>query len=988
MTPPDATPGAEDARTRRRAARPKGRLLRKYAALLVLLVGGALVANGAIEIYYSYSENRAAAVAVQSEKVQGAAAIIEQFVKEIESQVGWTTHTTVLPGATGLDQRRFDFLRLLRQAPAVTEVSFLDAQGREQLKVSRLAMDVVGSNADFGRDPRFAEARASRRFISPIYFRKESEPYLTLSISGSGRSPGVTVAEVNLKFIWDVVTRLKVGKAGAAYVVDRTGLLIAHPDIGLVLRKTDLSALPHVRAALAPRAADAVGAVPASPLSRDRTGREVLTAHAPIVTLGWIVFVELPVSEAFEPVYDSMLRSGIVLVAGLLLAGLAGFWLARRMVVPIRALETGAARIGSGELDHRIAIKTGDEVEALADRFNEMGAQLKESYATLEQKVETRTRELSEALEYQTAITDVLKVISRSTFDLDSVLQTLVDTAARLCRAERAMIYRPRDGAFRAVNIYGIHDPDYVKIERNTPIYPGRGTLVGRAAAEGATVEIADAWTDADYVPKGEARLGKVRSMIGVPLKREGEVIGVIALARPEVRPFNAREIELVTTFADQAVIAIENVRLFDEVQARTQDLARSVEELRVLGEVSRAVNSTLDLPTVLTTIVSRAVQLSGTEAGAIYVYSQYHRAFRMRATYGTSAAIDAELRRIKIGIGDTAIGQAALKRETIQVADLATEPPSPVRDVLLSAGFRASLIVPLMRPGEVVGALVIRRKELGIFAKETTNLLETFAAQSVLAIQNARLFSEIEEKGRQLQVASQHKSQFLANMSHELRTPLNAILGYTELIQDGIYGAAPEKIGAVLARVQANGKHLLGLINDVLDLSKIEAGQLTLSLEPYSIKDVVQTVVSATESLAAEKKLPLKTALAADLPAGRGDTRRLTQVLLNLVGNAIKFTDAGEIRIAATAANGRFALAVTDTGPGIAAEERERIFEEFHQVDNSSTRKKGGTGLGLAIARRIVALHGGRIWVESELGKGSTFRVELPISVEAKAAA
>jgi signal transduction histidine kinase len=318
-----------------------------------------------------------------------------------------------------------------------------------------------------------------------------------------------------------------------------------------------------------------------------------------------------------------------------------------------------------------------------------------------------------------------------------------------------------------------------------------------------------------------------------------------------------------------------------------------------------------------------------------------------------------------------------------VQIEDLTKAPPHPLFEMHVKTGVRALLAVPLIHQDEVIGALVVRRKRVGAFEPEIVRLLQSFASQSAIAIQNARLFREIEDKSRQLEISSQHKSQFLANMSHELRTPLNAILGYTELIQDGIYGAPSEKITAVLERVQANGKHLLGLINDVLDLSKIEAGQLTLSLNDYSLKDTVHTVVTATEPLAAEKKLPLKVEVARDLPAGRGDERRIAQVLLNLVGNAIKFTDAGEVRIAASAANGVFSVAVADTGPGIPPAEQARIFEEFHQVDSSSTRKKGGTGLGLAIAKRIVELHGGRIWVESEVGQGSTFRFELPVRAE-----
>ena len=293
-------------------------------------------------------------------------------------------------------------------------------------------------------------------------------------------------------------------------------------------------------------------------------------------------------------------------------------------------------------------------------------------------------------------------------------------------------------------------------------------------------------------------------------------------------------------------------------------------------------------------------------------------------------------------------------------------------------------LIAPLLGAEQrIVGALVVRRKRPGEFSKQTIDLLQTFGAQSVLAIQNARLFSEIGEKGKQLEIASQHKSQFLANMSHELRTPLNAILGYTELILDNIYGDTPDKMRGVLERIASNGKHLLGLINDVLDLSKIEAGQFTLSLTDYSIKNVVQSVFSVVESLATAKKLALKTEVPLGLPSAHGDERRLTQVLLNLVGNAIKFTDKGEVAIRASVSDGSYTLSVRDTGPGIAETDQNKIFEEFQQADSSATKKKGGTGLGLSISKRIVEMHGGRIWVESTVGYGSTFSFAVPLNVE-----
>jgi signal transduction histidine kinase len=600
-------------------------------------------------------------------------------------------------------------------------------------------------------------------------------------------------------------------------------------------------------------------------------------------------------------------------------------------------------------------------------------------------EVQARSRELSESLQQQTATADVLKVISRSTFDLPTVLNTLVDSAAQLCEADAAQILRPTGkeaGYYYIAATYG-YTPEYDEHVKTFRLPPGRGSLTGRILLEGKPVQIPDVLADAEYALHEAQRLGGFRTHLGVPLLREEAPIGVLVLSRRIVRPFTDKQIELATTFADQAVIAIENVRLFDEVQARTQELSRSVEELRALGEVSQAVNSTLDLQAVLSTIVAKAVQLSATDGGAIYVFDEASEEFQLRATHGTDEAMIAAIRKQGIRTDERIIARATAQRGPVQIADLAREPSSPIVNIVIQAGYRAVLVVPLLRPGEIVGTLVVRRKTPGEFPKSTVDLLETFADQSVLAIQNARLFREIEEKGRELEVASKHKSQFLANMSHELRTPLNAILGYTELILDSIYGEPTEKMRTVLERLQANGKHLLGLINDVLDLSKIEAGQLTLSLDDYSMKDVVHGVVSAVEPLAAEKRLSFKAEVAPGLPTGHGDGRRLSQVLLNLVGNAIKFTDRGEVAIRASATNGAFTVAVCDTGPGIAEADQAKIFEEFQQADSSITRKKGGTGLGLSIAKRIIEMHGGRIWVESQQGKGSTFYFSLPVRVE-----
>ena len=470
-------------------------------------------------------------------------------------------------------------------------------------------------------------------------------------------------------------------------------------------------------------------------------------------------------------------------------------------------------------------------------------------------EVQARTRELTETLEYQAATSDILDVISRSPSQLQPVFDAIVTTAARLCQAEYAMIWKLDSGVANVVAA-NHRDPGFVSYQRDHPITPGRGNLIGRVMLERRTVHIQDVLADPDYTDRERQRAGRFRTVLGVPLMRDGEPIGVINLMHNEVKSFTDKQIGLLETFADQAVIAVENVRLFDDVQARTRELAQSVGELQALGEVSRAVSSTVDLETVLTTIVAKA-ELSSTDAGAIYVFDEATQEFDLRATYGMHDTIIAEIKDRRIRIGETAIGQAAEHRMPIQIPDVQSDPSPLVLDVIVRAGFRAVLTIPLLGPDRIVGALVVRRKQPGEFPQAVVSLMQTFAEQSAIAIENARLFEEIAQKGRELEIASQHKSQFVANMSHELRTPLAAILGYAELMQEGFYGPQSDKSSDALKRIQSNGKHLLGLINTVLDIAKIESGQFSLNLAEYALESVVETVRAATESLAQNKSLP-----------------------------------------------------------------------------------------------------------------------------------
>jgi signal transduction histidine kinase len=590
---------------------------------------------------------------------------------------------------------------------------------------------------------------------------------------------------------------------------------------------------------------------------------------------------------------------------------------------------------------------------------------------------------LTEALEQQTATSEILRVISSSPGDIQPVFDAIAANAARLCNAVNGLVIRFDGQLLHLAAHYNVDPERLAAVRQAYPRPPSRGALSGRAILTRAVVHVPDVSMDPEYTLPAATTIG-YRSVLAVPMMHEGVARGTILVARDVVAPFSGTHITLIQTFADQAVIAIENVRLFRELEARTRELTRSVEKLTALGEVGRAVSATLDVETVLQTVVSRASQLAAADGGSIFEYDEGTQEFRLRATHAYAPELAAALQETPVRMGEGVIGGAAARQEPMQVPDIAREGAyeTRFRDILLRTGYRALVAVPLVREGQVIGALSVNRKAPGEFLPEVIELLRTFATQSALAIQNARLFRELEAKSRLLEAASRHKSEFLANMSHELRTPLNAILGFSEVLAERMFGEVNAKQAEYLQDILSSGRHLLSLINDILDLSKVEAGRLELELGRFHLPTTLDNALTLVRERATRHGITLTQTVDERLGDIVADERKVKQILLNLLSNAVKFTpEGGRVGVTATAADGGdITVAVSDTGIGIAPEEQAAIFEEFRQVGPEDARKQEGTGLGLTLAKKFVELHGGWIWVESHVGQGSMFSFTLPV--------
>jgi signal transduction histidine kinase len=1202
-----AVPAAAPAPTKVRS-----RLFIKYVALFVAVVAVALLSNGIFEVFFYYREHKASLIRIQHEQAEAAAAKIGQFIKEIESQLGWTTQ---LPWSAGpVEQRRFDALRLLRQVPAITELAQADSTGKERLRVSRLAMDVVDSGLDLSRDPKFTEAVAHKVYYGPVYFRRESEPYMTLSLAGTRKDAGVSIAEVNLKLIWDVVSQIKVGERGHAYVVGAGGRLIAHPDISLVLRNTDMSKLAQVQAAQGGNAgAESLQG------TRNIQGQEVLTASAPIAPLGWTMFVELPVEEAYASLYAALQRLAIVLAGASIFAVLAGIFLARRMVGPIQALRAGAERIGGGNFAQRISIKTGDELEGLADQFNDMGARLQESYADLENKVELRTAELSETLQQQTATSEVLQVISSSPGELEPVFHTMLVSAMRLCEASHGVVWLREDDGFRSAALHGPYPEIYIEQWRSgTLARPGPDAPISRAVQSGKAVQVADlsqtaAYRSGDPLPVAAVEVAGIRTVLSVPMFKDEKCLGVIVLSRREVRLFGDKQVDLVANFAKQAVIALENARLLKELRQRTDDLTESLEQQTATSEVLQVISSTPgDLQPVFKSMLSNALRIceakfgnlllfdgkgftaaelhnapaayaqmyakgplvpgpntglrrimatkqvvhiadivaesGGVEhdplriataqilqartflavpmlkekelVGAIVIYRQEVRPFTEKqielvASFANQAVIAIENTRLlkelrlrtddlseslqqqtatadvlkvisrstfdlrtvlqtlvesaarlceadkatitrqrdghfyraeSVGFSDefmdhvkdlpvepnrgSASGRALLEGHMVHIPDVLADPEYTFEEGKRWGDFRTILGVPMLREGAPIGVLALTRVEVRPFTEKQIELVTTFADQAAIAIENVRLFEQVQERTKELSLSIEELrtaqdrliqteklaslGQLTAGIAHEIKNPLNFVNNFSALsaelidelnqvlkstdLDDRIREEIDElthMLRGNLEKVVQHGKRADSIVKNMLLHSREGAGEH----RPVDINAIVEESLNLAYHGARAEKSGFNITLQRDLDPGAGMVdlypQEITRVFLNLISNgfyaATKRKEAGEesfeptLSASTKSLGNKVEIRIRDNGTGIPLEVREKMFNPFF-----TTKPAGeGTGLGLSMSHDIVVKqHGGKIDVDTKPGAFTEFIITLPRTAAAQAQA
>ena len=951
-----------------------GGIRRRLMAWGLSLFGLALTTVVVAGYSYTVSQIQRDAAALQSELASVTSEGIRSFVRrKIERFSDNADALSLYP--LGSKEQQLLLGLLVKNDSSFSDASIINSGGMEVLKVSDRKVYFPSDLTDQSKSTKFIKVLKGEDYISPVYTSTRAQPYVTLAIPLWGTAQnivGVVSAEADLSFLWEVIGKIHFSTAGYAYLVDEHGNLIAHSDATLVLKRPDLRQVAGVQEFLR------------NPAHPDRTpaqegrgllGKPVLATYAPVRELGWAVILEEPLDAALANVEELKRYAVVLLVVGLAVGAVIIAWVSSKMTGPIRELREGVATIGAGNLEHRTSIKTGDEIQDLADEFNKMTDALQNSYATLEQKVEQRTKEISALYGVTTAVNQSLA--------LQDILNAVIAKTTEMFHFESTRVFLFND-EMEELQLRASYEADSEHMTGIRVLKRGQG-VIGHVAESGEPMMFDDVHSDPRYAALSATKAtlnAKLGFFAVFPIKTHARVFGVILFSARSPRKLTGDETRLLTSMSEHLAVAVEKASLFRQSETRSQQLS-------VLNTIGAAVSRSLNLEMVLNEAIEKMIEKLNFDAAWIYILDPSKEVLLLKAYKGIGEEMAHSMNRRKLSVGIS--GKIFETGERLVFEDL----PNDLQYKQLSSGKRVSSLefvstagFPIRANEKVIGVLHLASKVQRHFAVDELQLMESIAQEIGVAAENARLFEQVNQKtaelgqmNQELQEANQAKDEFLSVMSHELRTPLNVITGYAEVLGQGVLGEIQREQMHAVKTISYQSRELLRMINEILQVGSIEAGKVKAHCENVNLVDFLGELRSGYEILS-NKEISLHWNIPSRLPMAWTDREKLKHVLQNLINNAIKFTENGSVTVSAGCISGSIEFKVKDTGIGMPQDMLPSIFQMFRQLDSSNTRSYGGSGVGLYIVNKFVDLLGGQIGVESVLGEGSTFTLTLPLGV------
>ena len=952
----------------------RGGIRRRLMAWGLSLFGIALTTVVVAGYSYTVRQIQRDAAALQSELASVTAEGIRSFVRrKIERFSDNADALSLYP--LGSKEQQLLLGLLVKNDSSFSDASIINSGGMEVVKVSDRKVYFPSDLTDQSESPKFIKVLKGEDYISPVYTSARAQPYVTLAIPLWGHEQtivGVVSAEADLSFLWEVIGKIRFATAGYAYLVDEHGNLIAHGDATLVLKRPDLRKVAGVQKFLRnPARSDRTPAQE----GRGLLGKPVLATYAPVRELGWAVILEEPLDAALANVEILKRYAAVLLVVGLAVGAVIIAWVSAKITKPIQELRQGAATIGAGNLDHRTSIKTGDEIQDLADEFNKMTDALQNSYATLEQKVEQRTKEISALYGVTTAVNQSLA--------LEAILDAVIAKTTEIFDFESTRVFL-FDDEMEELQLRASYEVDSEHLTGISVLKRGQG-VIGRVAESGEPMIFEDVRTDPRYTALSATRatLNARLGFFGVfPIKTQARVFGVILFSARSPRKLTGDETRLLTSMSEHLAVAVEKASLFRQSETRSRQLS-------VLNTIGAAVSRSLNLEMVLNEAIGKMIENLNFDASWIYILDPSGEELILKAFKGLGEDIARSIAKRSLSAGVTAkIFETGERLVFEDFQNDATYNHLSTQHKIGSLGFASAAGFPIKANERVIGVLHLANKTRRHFATDELELIESIAQEIGVAAANASLFEQVNQKtaelgqmNRELQEANQAKDEFLSVMSHELRTPLNVITGYAEVLSQGVLGEIQREQMHAVKTISYQSRELLRMINEILQVGSIEAGKVKAHCENVNMLDFLVEVKSGYEILS-KKEISLDWNIPSRLPIVRTDGEKLKHVLQNLINNAIKFTENGSVTVSTNHSSTAIEFRVKDTGIGIPKDLIPSIFQMFRQLDSSSTRSYGGSGVGLYIVKKFVDLLDGKIAVESTLGKGSTFTVTLPLGI------